>query len=144
MRGFRKWAPKSQSQLDLFFSHADLFLKTGFTPLVYVQNDQRGMGIILRYIPEGTHRTPPPPAAPSQSPRRHSKQAASGAHGGGGGGWKMGSKVPLPLNPIFPVPCTERGELGGWRDGGNLVHRVGDAGGQRCPLPAVHHFEGAR
>ena len=32
-----------------------------FTPVVYIQNDQRVMGIILRYVCWGTHRPPPPP-----------------------------------------------------------------------------------
>ena len=29
-------------------------------PVVYIQNDQRVMGIILRYVCWGTHRPPPP------------------------------------------------------------------------------------
>ena len=32
-----------------------------FTPVVYIQNDQRVMGIIFRYVCWGTHRPPPPP-----------------------------------------------------------------------------------
>ena len=32
-----------------------------FTSLVHIQNDQRVMGIILRYVCWGTHRPPPPP-----------------------------------------------------------------------------------
>ena len=32
-----------------------LFLKIFFTPFVYVQNDQRVMGIILRHVCWGTH-----------------------------------------------------------------------------------------
>ena len=31
------------------------FLKNFFTPFVYVQNDQRVTGIILRYVCRGTH-----------------------------------------------------------------------------------------
>ena len=31
------------------------FLKIFFTPFVYVHNDQRVMGIILRYVCWGTH-----------------------------------------------------------------------------------------
>ena len=38
----------------------NFFLKKIFTPLVYVQNDQCVMGIILRYVCWGTHRSPPP------------------------------------------------------------------------------------
>ena len=37
------------------------FLGIFFTPVVYIQNDQRVMGIILRYVCWGTHRPPPPP-----------------------------------------------------------------------------------
>ena len=36
-----------------------------FTPVVYIQNDQRVMGIILRYVCWGTHRPPPPPGSPA-------------------------------------------------------------------------------
>ena len=46
-----------------------LFLKKFFTPHVYVQNDQRVMGIILRYVCWGTHRYPPgAPAADWPTP----------------------------------------------------------------------------
>ena len=38
-----------------------LFLKILYTPAVYVQNDQRVMGIILRYVCLGIHRSPPSP-----------------------------------------------------------------------------------
>ena len=31
------------------------FLKFFFTPFVYIENDQRVMGIILRYVCWGTH-----------------------------------------------------------------------------------------
>ena len=37
------------------------FLKKIFTPVVYVPNDQRVMGIIWRYVRWGTHGPPPPP-----------------------------------------------------------------------------------
>ena len=40
------------------------FLNFFLTPLVYVQNDQRVMGIILRYVCWGTHCPPPPPRTP--------------------------------------------------------------------------------
>ena len=58
--GLRKWAPKSESQFCLFFFYPMLMgekkiLKKIFTPLLYVQNDQRVMGIILRYVCWGTH-----------------------------------------------------------------------------------------
>ena len=35
------------------------FFLNVFTPVVYVPNDQRVMGIILRYVCWGTHRPPP-------------------------------------------------------------------------------------
>ena len=35
-----------------------IFLQKLFTPLVYTHNDQRVMGIILRYVCWGTHRPP--------------------------------------------------------------------------------------
>ena len=41
----------------------NFFLKIFFTPVVYVQNDQRVMGIILGYVCWGTHR--PPPGSPA-------------------------------------------------------------------------------
>ena len=37
------------------------FFGNFFTPLMYVQNDQRVMGIILRYVCWSTHRPPTPP-----------------------------------------------------------------------------------
>ena len=40
--------------------HMGVFFEILFTPLVYVQNDQRIMGIISRYVFWGTHRPPPP------------------------------------------------------------------------------------
>ena len=40
------------------------FLKTFFTPAVYVQNDQRATGIILRYVCWGIRGPPPPPGTP--------------------------------------------------------------------------------
>ena len=42
-----------------------IFLEFFFTPVVYIQNDQRVMGIILRYVCWGTHRPPPPPGSPA-------------------------------------------------------------------------------
>ena len=43
------------------FFEIEIFL----TPVVYIQNDQRVMGIILRYVCWGTHRPPPPPGSPA-------------------------------------------------------------------------------
>ena len=45
------------------------FLKPFFTPIVYVQNDQRALGIILRYICWGT--PPPPPGTPAADQPTH-------------------------------------------------------------------------
>ena len=66
-------------------------------PFVYVQNDQRVMGILLRYVCWGTHQPPPPPRPMglSQTPHGHSKEADSGGHD---------PKGPPPLNPIFSPP----------------------------------------
>ena len=51
------------------------FLKKKFTPIVDFENDQRVMGIILRYACWGTHRPPPPPGSlaadrPTRQPPR--------------------------------------------------------------------------
>ena len=46
------------------------FLKICFTPLVYVQNDQCVMGIILRHLCWGTHYPPPPPQGPAAADGR--------------------------------------------------------------------------
>ena len=40
------------------------FFKKVFLPVVYIQNDQRVMAIILRYVCWGTHRPPPPLGEP--------------------------------------------------------------------------------
>ena len=58
--GFRRW--DARGQFCLVLPHADgwtCFLKEMFTPLVYVQNDLRVMGVVLRYLCWGTHRLPP-------------------------------------------------------------------------------------
>ena len=41
------------------------FFRIFFTPVVYIQNDRRVMGIILRYVCWGTHQPPPPPGSPA-------------------------------------------------------------------------------
>ena len=97
--GFRKWAPKSNSQFCLFLPHADGW----FAPPVCVQNDQHVMGIVMRCVCVGVPTDPPPPWGPLRP-----SQADSGAHGGGGGGWKMGSKVPPPFQPNF-LPVSAGG-----------------------------------
>ena len=83
------------------------FLKKGFTPFVYVQNDQRVMGIILRHVCWGTHRPPPPPPAPSQTPAgivsRQTREPMAK-----GGGWENGlqSPPPPPSTQFSPRPAT--------------------------------------
>ena len=67
------------------------FMKCLFTPRVYVQNDQRILGIILRYGCRVTHRLPPwrprrltgrptyppPPSPPVQTPESFCTQLRS-------------------------------------------------------------------
>ena len=65
------------------------FLKKNFTPVVYIQNDQRVMGIILRYVCWGTYRPPPGSPAADRPTRRPPR---FGSTKGGGGG-------PPPCNP---------------------------------------------
>ena len=58
------------------------FLKKIFTSHVHIQNDQRVMGIILRYVCWGTHRPPPGgPAAdrPTRRPPRFGSTMGGGA-----------------------------------------------------------------
>ena len=77
-RGFRKWAPKSKSQCCLLLTHADGWKKNfgkKFTPVVYVRNDQRVMGIILGYVCWGTHQPPRRPLRPPPPSPKHTKGA---------------------------------------------------------------------
>ena len=69
-----------KSQFCLFLPSADgrkHDFEESFTPFAYVKNDQRVMGIILRYACWGTHR--PPGALSAPPPLQHSKEADSGA-----------------------------------------------------------------
>ena len=94
--GFGKWAPESKGQICFFLPYADgwkFFFEKVFTSLVCVQNDQRIMGMILRYV---CWDTPPPPAL-SNPP-----QADLGAHGGGEGGGQW-APPPPPLSNFLPV-----------------------------------------
>ena len=56
------------------------FCQFFFAPLVYVQNDQRVMGIILRYVCWGTH------GPPSRRPGDPGGIYTLHLHSGGGGG----------------------------------------------------------
>ena len=81
------------------------FLKNNFSPVVYVQNDQRVMGIILRYLCWFTHRPPwgarrltgrptYPPSAPPPLPSRPPKVFAPG--------WGLEFEQAAPL--AYPPP----------------------------------------
>ena len=67
------------------------FLKKIFTSHVHIQNDQRVMGIILRYVCWGTHRPPPGGPAADRPTRRPPR---FGSTKGGGG-----VPPPPPLQP---------------------------------------------
>ena len=59
------WPPKWVILAHVFAQNTksligNFFLKISFTPFVYVPNDQRVMGIILRYVCWGTHGPPTP------------------------------------------------------------------------------------
>ena len=57
-KGGGGWAAKSKSQFCSFLDYADgleFFLQNFCIPLVCVQNDQRVMGVILRFVYWGTH-----------------------------------------------------------------------------------------
>ena len=76
------------------------FLKKIFTSHVHIQNDQRVMGIILRYVCWGTHRPPPGGPAADRPTRRPPRFGSTKGGGGvppppleGGGG------PPPPLQP---------------------------------------------
>ena len=58
------------------------FLKKNFTSHVHIQNDQRVMGIILRYVCWGTHR-PPPGGPAADRPTRRPPRFGSTKGGGG-------------------------------------------------------------
>ena len=48
-----------------------IFLKIYFTPVMYVPDGQRVMGIILRYVCWGTQGPPPPPGTPAAGQPTH-------------------------------------------------------------------------
>ena len=101
-------APKAPE--NCFWPHGGKFVLSypGFTPHVYVQNNQRVMGIILRYSCWGTHRCPPPtpgtPAAdrPTRLPLPEFVPAERPRGEGG-----MGFQVTPHRKAIFipPGPC---------------------------------------
>ena len=77
------------------------FLKKCFTPIVYIQNDQRIMGIFWRYVCWGTHRPPPPPGN-SAADRPTCRPPRFGSTRGGGGGFPPYS----PQNGCTPLGVT--------------------------------------
>ena len=82
------------------------FLKNFFSSLVHIQNYQRVMGIILRYVCWGTHRPPPPPPRSPAADRPTRRPPRFGSTQGGGGvppppwGRRGG-----PLPPYSPQNC---------------------------------------
>ena len=76
------------------------FFDKKFTPLLYAQNDQHVIGIILRYVRWGTHRPPPPPPG----------TGFGSTKGGGGGGRSTTPEIvehPSESHPALqPPPCV--------------------------------------
>ena len=85
------------------------FFEKFFTPLVHIQNDQRVMGIILRYVCWGTHRPPPPPGSPAAD--HATRGAPRFGSTKGGGEWS-----PPPYSPQ-----NGRTPLGAWRSFGTEI-----------------------
>ena len=104
------------------------FLKKIFTSHVHIQNDQRVMGIILRYVCWGTHR-PPPGGPAADRPTRRPPRFGSTKGGEGsppppfGGGW---GSPPPPYSPpncrtplgvthwLAPAPVLQRRVKKAW------------------------------
>ena len=74
-----------------------IFFENFFTPVLYIQNDQRVVGIILRCVCWGTHRPPPPP--------RGARRLTTRPAGPQGLGQPRGGGSPPPYNP--PRPCAK-------------------------------------
>ena len=119
-------------------SHPMLMGRKVPPPLVYVQNDQRVMGIILRCVCWGTHRL----RALSQTLCRHSKQAELGAHGGGGFGtrpwWLALSACGGAYWPLAPEPSAMTSRpphyCGHPHGGGGGVRKMGS----KAPPPPLN------
>ena len=103
--GSENGLPSPRANFICFYAMlmGEFFFGKQILPLVYVQNGQRVMGIILRYVCGATHRTPPPspPDALSDTPHPWWR----------GWGWKMGTEgfsrpstqfSHRPANKLFP------------------------------------------
>ena len=104
------------------------FFEKIFTPLVHIQNDQRVMGIILRYVCWGTHRPPPPPGGPAADrPTRRPPRFRSTKGGG--------RAPPPPLQPP-KLSHTPRGHaLAGGGPHGATRNLLRGGGGRRTFEP---------
>ena len=126
------------------------FLKKIFTPIVYIQNGQRVMGIILRYVCWGTHQPPPPPARGARrlTARPADPQGLGQPRGGGDplpwGRWGTPLQPPKRLHtpwghtlagssPRGPEACLRRTETvpetkcsNGQTDGSHKCHDTGN------------------
>ena len=123
------------------------FFENIFTPLVYIQNDQHVMGIILRYVCWGTHRPPPPLGSPAADDPTHRPPRFGSTKAGGEGGLPPpfgGECPPPPLQPLKRLN-TPRGQTlagcspratGANGDGRGRGHRggkvVSGCGGRIC------------
>ena len=79
------------------------FLKKNFTSHVHIQNDQRVMGIILRYVCWGTHR-PPPRGARRLTARPADPQGLGQPRGGEGSPPPLRRGVGVPPPPPLQPP----------------------------------------
>ena len=91
------------------------FLKKIFTSHVRIQNDQRVMGIILRYVCWGTHR-PPPGGPAADRPTRRPPRFGSTKGGGGVPPPPLWRGVGVPPPPTAPQTVEHpSGSHIGWR-----------------------------
>ena len=92
------------------------FLKKIFTLHVHIQNDQRVMGIILRYVCWGTHR-PPPGGPAADRPTRRPPRFGSTKGGGGVPPPPLRRGVGVPPPPPTAPQTVEHpsGSHIGWR-----------------------------
>ena len=117
-RGFRKWAPRSKSEVCLLLPSAEgwkekMFLKKISPTCVCSKLSARHEDFEV-CICWGTHQPPhaPPPAPgalappPPPPPPKHSKGADLGAHAGGG--WGSWARKPPPPPPTQSSSATHR------------------------------------
>ena len=74
--------PPSRTLADGCLTWWAKFFGNFFAPLVHIQNEQRVMGIILRYVCWGTHRPPPPLGSPALTARPADPQGLGQPRGG--------------------------------------------------------------